>query len=254
MALLKTDAIVLRARDFGEADKIVTLLTREEGKLQAVAKGARRPRNRMVGATEVFTYGDFLLFRGRNLDTISQCEIRESFRTLREDLTKMAYASYLTELAGEVIREKDRNDGLFLLLLATLHLLTEAEDPEVLTKVFEFKLLSLAGYRPRLEECVECGRPVEGSPVRFTMAGGVLCRECVSAESPIVIISRGTLEMMKRLLEVDPRRAHVLKLSPDIAAELGRLARNYIAYHLERRLKSLEFLDMIRGTPDSSTR
>lgn len=249
MSLYKADALVLRVRDFGEADRILTLLRREEGKTQAVAKGARRPRNRLAGASQVFTHASLLLFHGRALDTLSQAEILDSFGNLREDLTKLAYASYLAELTDELIRDNDPHPGVFVLLLASQHLLAVGAPPEPVAHSYELRLLNELGYRPVLEACVNCGGPLTGGRVRFSPnAGGVLCTNCLGEDQSGATLSRGAVETMRHLLTADLSRVHLLRLETGMAREIAEAIKHYLIYRLDRRLKSLEFLELIRDT------
>lgn len=249
MSLYNAEAIVIRTRDFDEADKILVMLTREEGKISAVAKGARRPRGRYAAAAQIFTQVKAALFHGRNLDTLSQIEIIESFRHLREDLVRMAYGSYICELMDEMLREKQRSESAYLLLLTTLHLLNAAEiDPEPTRRAYELKLFSILGFRPSFEECVACSKPLGAAPaVRFAPAlGGVLCPTCPSEGEVVHRLSRGTLETMKRLMDGDIRKAGILRIAGDMATEMDRAIGDYIKHRTERPLKSKEFLDSLR--------
>ena len=247
MSLYKPEALVLRVRDFSEADKILTLLCRDEGKVQAVARGARRPRNRLAGVSQPFTHCRLLLFRGRSLDTVSQAEALESFGHLREDLTQMAYASYMAELTDELVRDRDPHAGVFLLLLTSQHLLAAGVPPEPVVHAFELRLLGELGYRPSLEACVNCGGPLSGGRVRFSPnAGGVLCSNCLGEDESGTVISRGAVEAMRHLLTGDLTRVHLLRLEPEMAREISEALRFYLAYRLERKLKSLDFLDLMR--------
>jgi DNA repair protein RecO (recombination protein O) len=249
VSLYNAEAIVIRTRDFDEADKVLVMLTREEGKISAVAKGARRPRGRYAAAAQIFTQVKASLFHGRNLDTLSQIEIVESFRHLREDLVRMAYASYLCELMDEMLREKQRSESAFLLLLTTLHLLNATEiDPEPTRRAFELKLFSILGFRPSFEECVACSKPLGAAPaVRFAPAlGGVLCPTCPSEGEVVHRLSRGTLETMKRLMDGDIRKAGILRIAGDMAVEMDRVIADYIKHRTERPLRSKEFLDSLR--------
>lgn len=249
MALYNAEAIIIRVRDFDEADKVAVMLTREEGKIQAVAKGARRPRNRYAAATQLFTHVKAALFSGRNLHTLSQIDIVESFRHMREDLDRMAYGTYACELMDELLKERQPYEQTFLLLLTTLHLLNAPEmAPEPILRSYELKLLSILGFRPSLETCVVCDRPVgEGTWVRFAPAlGGTLCGSCTSEGEVVDRVSRGAIETIKRLLEGDIRRAHMIRLSGDIYHDVDKCISDYISVRTERKLKSREFLDMMR--------
>ncbi|MGE5675083.1 MAG: DNA repair protein RecO [Mycobacterium leprae] len=249
MALYNTEAIVIRVRDFDEADKIVVLLSRDEGKIQAVAKGARRPRNRYAAAAQIFTHVKAALYSGRSLDTLSQIDIEEPFRHLREDLVRMAYGTYACELMDEMVRDHQKVEAGYLLLLATLHLLNEETyEPEPIIRAYELKLLSILGFRPSLAECVSCGGDTDGEgPVRFSPAlGGVLCPHCSGEGEAVHRLNRGTLETMKRLLEGDLRRVHMIRISREMAMEMDRVLSDYIGQRLERKLRSKDFLDSLR--------
>lgn len=251
MALYNADGIVIRVRNFAEADKILVLLTREEGKVQVVAMGARRPRNRFSAATQIFTQVRAQLFSGRSLDTLSQVEIVESFRNLREDLVRMAYATYACELMDALLPDRQRQEAPFLLLLTSLHLFNEPTmAPEPILRAFELKLLSMLGFRPNLGACVNCGTEAiqRNDAVRFSPAlGGALCPTCSAEGEGAIRLSLGALESMKRLLDGDIRRAHVIRLTGDLAEEIDRALSAYILLRTERRLKSKEFLDTLRG-------
>lgn len=249
MGLYNAEAIIIRTRDFDEADKILVMLTREEGKISAVAKGARRPRGRYAAAAQIFTQVKAALFHGRNLDTLSQVEIVESFRNLREDLLRMAYGSYICEIMDEMLREKQRSESAYLLLLTTLHLLNAMEmDPEPIRRAYELKLFSILGFRPSFDECVACSKPLGPAPVvRFAPGlGGVLCPTCPSDGEVVHRVSRGTLETMKRLMDGDIRRAHIIRVAGEMAGEMDRVIGDYIKVRTERPLKSKEFLDSLR--------
>lgn len=250
MAVYNADAIVIRVRDFDEADKIVTLFTREEGKVQAVAKGARRPRSRFAAATQLFTHCRVQCYSGRSLDTLSQVEITGSFRLLREELVRMAYGTYICELVDDMAPERQKLEAPYLLLLATLHLLaTDGVDPEPVTRAFELKLLSLLGFRPVLGECVSCGGPLPAGEVRFSPPlGGALCDRCHGDGQRVLLIRRGALEAMRHLLDGDLRRAPLLRLGPDLGADVGRALEDYVEWRLEKRLRSLEFLHAVRAS------
>ncbi|NPV52059.1 MAG: DNA repair protein RecO [Firmicutes bacterium] len=250
MSLYKTEGIVLRNRDLGEADRIVTIYTRERGKVRGVAKGARRPRSRFVGSTLVFTYADFLIFKGRGLDNISQVAIIEPFSRLRSDLALMAYASYMAELVDISTEEEEKNDDIFPLLLTAFRVLPELPDPEMLRFAFEMRLMTCLGYKPVLDRCARCGGVLEAAELAFgAAAGGALCLECAGAPGGgAVRVSRGAVELLKRILNHDLKRIGQLKASVEAKRQLDAALKSHIDYHLGRALKSREFLEMVRHT------
>jgi DNA repair protein RecO (recombination protein O) len=129
LALFQVDGIILKVRPFGEADKVITILTPDRGKIEAVAKGARRPRNRFLGSTQPFTYLQLLLFSGHSLHQLNQAEIIHSFAVLRDELTKMANASYWCEMTEGLLPEDAKEPEVFSLLLQALTVLEQTEEP-----------------------------------------------------------------------------------------------------------------------------
>jgi DNA repair protein RecO (recombination protein O) len=250
VSLYKTEGIILRSRNLGEADKALTLYTREEGKVQVSAAGARRARSPLAAATQPFIHGFVLCFRGRGLDRLSQCEIREPFTGIREDLVKAAYGAYLAELTDEFTRERDRNPDLFLLLLATLHMLQAGAEPEVTARLFELRLLSLTGFRPEFERCAGCGRALGGGDAgrrAFSpAAGGVLCPECAAVDESALTVPAGAVESARFLLTADLRKAVALKLAPTVARALEQMLAEHIQHRLDKPLKTLAFLREVR--------
>ena len=148
MPLYNAEAINIRTRIFGEADKIIILFTKEYGKLQAIARGARRVTSKFGGRLEIFTYNKMLLAQGKNLDIISQCETIESFYTLREEKEKLNAGFYIVKLIDIITGERQRNEELFNLLLENLFALQNVKDPKRLIRSFEVKLCEIEGFFP----------------------------------------------------------------------------------------------------------
>lgn len=242
-----TEGIVLRTRNMGEADKVVTLYTRDHGKVSAAARGARRPRSRLLGPTQVFTHGRYMLFKGRQLDTLSQGEIIHSYQKLREDLDDMAAAMYLTELMDLFLEDGEPSPDLFQLLQMTLQLGSAGRFPLAL-RIFELRLMALLGYEPQLQQCLSCGSQVMDA-VAFSAEGGVVCENCRSQVSRIRSIGKGTYEWMKRLSQWDLERAAILHPSPAVLQEIQTVMAEYIAFRLDRPLKSLQFLQSLEPRP-----
>src|SRR3990172_4479760 len=177
----KTPAIVLRQRKLGEADKILSLYTPNYGKLDAVAKGVRRPTSRLAGHVEPLTYSSFLLAQGRQLDIVTQAEAIEAFGPLREQLERTGHALYAAELVDRFTPERQEAYSVFRLLLETLRRLAERDDLETCVRFFEVQLLAELGYRPQLAECVGCGAALKpGTNYWHAAGGGVLCPACAA--------------------------------------------------------------------------
>src|SRR5512139_1011217 len=146
----RTEAIVLRRSDFGEADRLLTVLTPERGKLRLIAKGARKPTSRKSGHVELFSYGRYLVAVGHDLDIITQAETIEPFVPLHEDLLRATYAYYIAELADAFTADRDENRPLFDLLKDVLAWLATADDLALVARYYELHLLGLAGFQPQL--------------------------------------------------------------------------------------------------------
>src|SRR3989304_6583825 len=164
----KTEAIVLRQRKLGEADKIIVLYTPNYGKLEAVSKGVRRPKSRLAGHLEVLTYTSAMLAQGRNLDVVTQAQAIESFAPLREDLDRLSRAIYAAELVDRFSPEGAESFHIFQLLLATLRRLAAGASADVALRCFEMQLLNLAGFQPQLPSCLGCRRPLTPVPHYFS--------------------------------------------------------------------------------------
>jgi len=249
MPLYKVHAIVLRRTSLGETDRILRLLTREAGKVDAVAKGARRGHSRLSGATELFTHSRMLLATGRTLDIVSQAEIRESFPGLRESLPDLARATYLCDLVDRMVEEREPNPEAFDLLLSALYLLQRAaEHPDVIVHAFELRLLAERGYRPQLDRCVRCGAPPGRGRLGFSPSlGGLLCAEHRWTADDSMPLRLEALRAMERMQGDEPSDLLQLAPSPVAAREIARCLRWHIRFRIEHDVRSADLLDIIRA-------
>ena len=168
----RAEAIVLRHSDWGEADRLLTLYTLEMGKVRAIAKGARKIRSRKAGHLEPFTRVNLQLARGRQMYIVTQAETIDAFLTLRDDLTSIGYTSYVLELIDRFTYDEDENGALYRLLKDTLGRLNQTEDPQLVLRYFEIRLLDFLGYRPELVQCVENGEEIQAQDQFFSPARG----------------------------------------------------------------------------------
>jgi len=246
----RTDAIVLNTTDYGESDRIVTFFTADYGKVAGIAKGARRSKKRFVNKLEPFSHITLTVFHkeGRQLVRIEECRLIENFHHLKENLEKLAYGSYLLELLGTMTREGEEQEGLFTLLLATLRVLEEAEEPEKWALIFETKLLSLLGYRPRLDRCVICSRLTDGTKYYFSShRGGAVCGGCRGGLSELIPISVGTARFLDAVASMEFSKMGRLIANPVVMEESTAALRNFVRYYTGRDLKTRQFLDRIGG-------
>ena len=244
---IRTETIVLRQQVFGEADRLLTLLTPDRGKLRAIAKGVRRPSSRKGGHLDLFMRSDVVLALGRNLDIITQAQTLESYLALRDDLLRSTYASYCVELVDSFTPEGETNHELYWLLADTLSHLSGSNNLSLITRYYELHLLELAGFRPELERCLGQGECVQPEDQYFDpLVGGVLCPRCGSQRKGAWPISMDALRLM-RFMQRSPYGAVAnLRVRRNVVTELERTHLRYITMQLERQLKSVDFLERVR--------
>lgn len=249
MPLYTTNAIVLRRMNFSETDRIVTLYTREQGKISSIAKGSRKPISRLSGSTETLTYGKVQLATGKNLDVITQFEVKESFPRIRGDLKRLTYAGYVAELVDVLTEDRQPSIDLFDLLLSALYLMERPNDPEKIARMFELKLMRLLGYEPALEECLRCRKPLPTDDLFFSPSlGGMVCRECGPLPDDAIQIPQAAIQAMKALLEADAPEVERMEIPDSVMEYIARVMRWYIRYRAEREIKSLDFLQALKVT------
>lgn len=246
--LYKVEGIVFRETKFKESDKIITVFTKENGKIQAMAKGARNPRNKLFSSTQILSYSEFITYKGKSLYSINQGDIINSFYDLREDLTKLAYASYIMELVDIATVIEEPNEKLFYLLSKTLKLLSEGNtDFEILCRGFEIKYISFLGYKPVIKECVKCRNELKHN-LKFSINyGGILCDKCNINDNYSIKIDENIRNILNFLLYSPLDNLNELKLNVKLKSMTEDILIKYILGHTEvDKIKSLEFLKSVK--------
>jgi len=198
-----------------------------------------------MAGTQLFSYSEFLLVEGRNLDSVSQCEIKESFFKIREDLDRMAYGSYFAELLRISTRECDKSEELFRFFIKALYLLQVWEDLQFMARIFELKLMAIQGYAPQIFYCVNCGNRKFKEIWFSSILGGILCEKCKSNDKKAVQILRETLVMMRRMLKGKFEDLVGLKLEESLKKELKTVLIDFVLHHIERKPRTLSFIEDI---------
>ena len=250
MPLLKTPAITLKSRKWGDADRIVTVYTLRYGKLRGVARGARRIKSRFGSALEPFVHCDLNLFEKPqdSMYRITQADILDSFSGLREDLTLMSGAARLVNVVAAVTGEGDRSPKVFDTLLCGLRALQESRDPSLTTLLFQIRLLGQTGFRPQTDHCVGCGARRDnfdnGRPAPFApQSGGLLCVSCVGPHSDRCLpLSPGSLALLQHALLWTPDALSRLKASNHMRTELEAAIEAYVTVVAGKRLPPADFL------------
>ena len=259
--IYRSEGIVLRRRDQGEADRVLTLCT-GLGKIDVVAKGARKTRSRKAGHIELFSRSSFVIARVKNSwDIVSQAETIRSHQLLRGDLLRGAYARYAIELLDSFFAQGEGTLALVDLLDNTLTWFCGDGDPELVTRFYEQRLLALAGFRPELFRCVgDHGRPVpllpthpgrdDKAPFGFEPErGGALCQDCFSkgrARRIVLPLPRRGLHLLQAIQREPYSRLRNRHITRALHQEMERVVQPYITFHLERSIRSRAFLERMK--------
>ena len=225
MAGLITDALVLRHSDYGDYDRMVTLFSPEYGRIDAIARGCRRPKSPLVNAVEPFTSGEFQLYYRRDRYSIDQCQIKESFYELRTDYDRLVHGMYWLKLLDAAVMAEAPAPDLFLITLRALaHLNYSDLPPALLTMAFEMHFMAQLGFAPRMNQCVQCGRSIDGDARFDARLGGAVCLNC-SSMAPF--ISNGARRIMMKLPRTQYDKVSLLDGHPDWP-EAAKLFRIYV--------------------------
>ncbi|MHC0035875.1 DNA repair protein RecO [Pseudoneobacillus sp. C159] len=242
--LQKCEGIVIRTADYGETNKIVTLYTREWGKIGVMARGAKKPNSRLAAITQLFSYGYFLIQKGSGLGNLQQGELISTFRGVREDIIITAYASYILELADKCTDEKKINPYFFELLYQTLNYLNEEYDPDIMIHIFEMKMLNSLGLYPNLNGCAICGQ-TDGHFSFSIRENGFICHRCLEKDPYHFKISIATLKLLRIFYYLDLSRLGTISVKEDTKKELKTVIDAYYEEYSGLHLKSKRFLNQM---------
>jgi len=245
--LIRVEGIVLRAVDYGEGNRILSVLTKQAGKLSMMARGAKKVKSRFSAVSQPFTYGEFVIFRSspQSMGTINSSELIRSHQRLREELVLSAYAAYLAEMTNRLVEDGERIEGLFEQLLAAFQALEDGKDAEVITNIYEMNMLAIAGFMPKLDACVMCGSGSAELIAWSVEHGGAVCRSCRFRDPQAMEAGEKVLKLLRLFQQVDLRRIGNINISAANKALVSRLIRTYMDGQLHVRWKSRDFLDQL---------
>jgi DNA repair protein RecO (recombination protein O) len=246
----RTHAVILRRRDFRDADRILTVFTPNYGKLELIAKGVRKTTSRKAGHLELFNHTALLVAQARTWDIITEAVGVESFSALRQDLDKISQASYLCELIDAFTESGDDNQPMWELLLIALGELdatNAALDPELLLHWFELHILSLAGFQPQLFQCLVCDTEIEPETNFISLAeGGIFCPTCAQSRHDLEPIEADVLKVLRFLQSRPWANVRKVTVRAHIMHKVDNLLYRYLLTVLERQLRSADFLRRLR--------
>lgn len=245
-----TKGIVLRETQTKEADKILTVLTAEQGKIAVVARGARRKNSKIAAASELLAYSELVLYEQRGWMMLDEASTLELWDNVRRDVEFLSLASYFAEMTEAVTGEEDAGEVLSLLLNALYALNTLGKPPELVKAAFELKLLSLSGYEPLVADCAVCGKTAPTEPLFDASEGVVLCKTCAgSAARSLLPLDAGALAAMRHVVGAPPKRMLSFALNGETRKRFADACEVFARVQLDRDFRTLDFYKSIRVPP-----
>ena len=241
---LTTKALVLREVNYKESDKILTVLTADEGKLTLSARGCRKKGSAIAAASQLLVYSEMTLYEYRGRWAVKEAATQRRFDGVRSDLEKLALASYFAEVTETLAEEGQREPELLALILNCLHALDRLElPPEQVKTAFEWKAMALAGYEPMIEGCALCGRQPPERPWLQLSQGLVCCEDCRrgTGEGAAMPLTGAALSALGHIVGGSPKRLLSFRLDPQSLGRLGAASEAYLITQLERGFRTLDF-------------
>lgn len=239
-----TRGLILREAKYSEADKMLTVLTQDEGKQSVAAKGVRGKSGRLSAACQLLSFSELTLYESRGRLYVREASTVEQFLGLREDISKLALGMYFAELLEAVSDEDSPNSAVLSLGLNSLFALSRGlYPPEHIKAVFELRLMCLAGFEPALDGCMICGEPFPQRPCFSIYEGGLVCDSCVSGARKM---SPGALEAVRHIVTAPPKRIFAFSLDEQGERELAWTAESFVAAQLEGKFPSLDYWKKVK--------
>lgn len=234
MGIIKTKGIILAQNNMGDYDKMCTLLTPDLGKIGCSAKGARKPKSTLMAGTQFLCFGDFLIYKGASSYHINSCEPIEIFYNLRLDIDKLTYASKVAKIVNDVTDENQNTYRILQLTLNTIYMLSETEkDMEFILSIFKIRLLSILGFRPVMDKCVNCKTKEKLRYFSFKNSG-FKCEACGRQDKGAMEISDTTIKAIRYIILSDPKKIYSFELSEENKKELQLVSKIYLNECLEK--------------------
>lgn len=227
MGIIKMSGIIISESNLGDYDKMLTMLTPGLGKISCVAKGARRPKSALLAGTQLFCFGEYLMYKGANTYNINSCETIEVFYNLRTDLDKLNTAIEITKIIRNVTDENENCYRILQLYLNTLYTLSETDkNLELVDSIFKLKILCLLGFAPRINECVNC-KDKENIKYFSIKDNGFKCENCGKLDKGAISVSESTISAIKYIVLAPPKKLYSFNLKDESLEELKMITKLY---------------------------
>lgn len=242
-AEIRTKALVLHEMQVGDYDKRLILLSKEFGKISAFAKGAKKPNSKLLAGSQIFCYGDYLLYKGKNSYNINQVSLIEPFHNLRQNVDTLTYGLYVLEFTEFITVENHLDHELMRLILKTLKQLELGYmKPELIIKIFEIKAMSYLGYSPWVTSCVICNATDQINAFS-SEDGGAICNRCMGNKN-VLNIGEGTRYTFEYILNQPIEIIFKFQLEDYVFEEFKKAVDQFIKQHLNKNFKALDFLKL----------
>ncbi len=247
MSIERSKAIVLKNQDLRETSVLATFFTKDFGKISGIMKGIRGTLNQTNNSLELFSLSEIIFYKRKrgNLYTVSQCDLLEYFKNIREDYKRIIYATYFVDLLNAITISDDKNDMLFELALETLNVLNQGKNPEAIKNIFEIKTLILSGFRPRVDACIKCEKPISRQAKFSSRYGGLLCKDCFVEDRDAIDIYEGSLATMLHIENANFKNVWRLNLTTKVKNQLSEILDSFIKFHIEKDIKSKFYADFL---------
>ena len=237
MKLLKVKGIIIAEKTVADFDKIVTILTPNMGKIEAAAKGSRRPKSLLMAATQFLCFGEYVLYKSGNNYSINSCETIEVFYDIRTDLDKLKYAAHITKIVNDVTTENQNTYKLMQLYLNTLYMISETEkNLSLINSVFTLRLLSIIGFRPMIDECKNCKTKDDLTYFSFKDSG-FKCSICAKQDKGAIEISPTTKDAIRYIILANAKKIFSFEVPKETVKELEIISKIYLENKLEKEYK-----------------
>ena len=245
LGIVRTEGIITKEVKYGETSRIVTLITKDFGRISAIANNVRTGKSRLLSGLSLFVYSEIVLYEGKGkngLFRINEINVIEPFKSIRESIDKMAYASYFSDVTNKTVTENSPDDELLRLLLNTLYVLnTDGADFELLKAVFEIKTSQICGYAPSLSCCGKCGSE-ESIQYLDPIGGNGCCKKCGALLKSSLILNNTILNLWNYILDSGLKQGISVKAEKDVIEYLSSLTEKYLSVQLDYEFKTLKFL------------
>lgn len=243
---ISTRGLVLREVNYKEADKILTILTEDEGRITVSARGVRKSKSKNAASAQLLTFSDFNIYSRGGKWYLREGRTVEMFQGLRTDIVLLSLGSYFAELLDAVSDEDSQNSEILFLGLAALYILSKNKKSlELVKAAFELKLMCLAGYEPMLDYCPICLKDEVDTPVFDIHGGTIVCQDC-SKQGEYVPLCAGSLAAMRYIVTAPREKVFAFTLGDDSLKRLCNMCERYLMSRMERSFRTLEFWKGIR--------